>query len=193
LQQNTVALMDGLLADRAAWSGGPIQATADPTQPASTLHATFALMQSGDVAEAERMLGWALVFTPEDAGLLRRMSDIALRLGDAAAAEQWMTGAIGADASHADSYAQLAVLLVRRGARGEAEAALGRAIGLAPDRGGLHARLGALHFDAGDWAAAEPHFRRAVDLARSPSEAAPWLVRLNQNGTRRAELRATVD
>jgi tetratricopeptide (TPR) repeat protein len=181
------------LADSAAWMAGKREPTADPTDPTSTLHASFALMQAGDNAAAERLVDWALAFTPDHPGLLRRRSDAALSRGDAAAAEGWTRKALAADATEADSHAQLATLLARRGAREEAVAALRQALACAPARAGFHARLGGLLFDAGDWDAAEDAYRRAVEHAATPAQSAPWLVRLSEIGIRRGDVAAALD
>jgi tetratricopeptide (TPR) repeat protein len=113
----------------------------DPTSPSATLRATSELIRSGDLPTAERLLGWALDFNPEHAGLLRRMSELRWDEGKAEEAMGWAEQALAADSGDAENYAYLGLLCMRSGRYVEAADLVGRSIELKPDNPGYRRRL----------------------------------------------------
>jgi tetratricopeptide (TPR) repeat protein len=105
----------------------------DPTNPHTTLRTTSELIRGGDFATAERVLGWALDFNPEHAGLLRRMSELRLEEGKAREALDWAERALAADRGDVESYAYLGLVHMRQGRYAEAAELLVRAVEIKPD------------------------------------------------------------
>jgi tetratricopeptide (TPR) repeat protein len=134
--------MDRLFADDAVLQRREGRATADPTDPTSTLRASFALMQSQDYATAQNLLRWALDFDPDDCRLLRRMTDITLLLGDRGGARRWADKAIATNPNDAENHDNLAKLLIWIGALAEAETPAERAVALAPHNADMARQLG---------------------------------------------------
>ncbi len=142
MRADTKTLMDRLLADDAVLQCREGRATADPTDPASTLRASFALMKAKDYGTAQTLLRWALAFDPADSRLLRRMTDITLLRGDREGARRWADTAIATNPDDADNHDNLAKLLIWVGALAEAETAEERAVALAPLNAEMARRLG---------------------------------------------------
>jgi tetratricopeptide (TPR) repeat protein len=142
MKAETKTLMDRLLADDAVLQCREGRATADPTDPASTLKVSFALMQEKDYGTAQSLLRCALVFDPANSRLLRRMTDITLLRGDRDGARRWADTAIAANPDDADNHDNLAKLLIWIGAFAEAEPASERAVALAPQNAEMARRLG---------------------------------------------------
>ena len=113
----------------------------DPTNPQATLRATFDLMRSGDFPTTERLLGWALDFNPEHAGLLRRMSELCWDEGKAEEALSWAEQALTADRGDAENYAYLGLLRMRQGLYTDADDLLVRAVEIKPDNPAYLRRL----------------------------------------------------
>jgi Flp pilus assembly protein TadD len=133
--------MERLLADDAVLQRKDGRATADPTDPSSTLRVTFALMKAKDHATAQSLLHWALDFDPRHCRLLRRMTDVTLLKGERDAARRWAEAAIAADPADADNHDNLAKLLIWVGNVAEAETAAERAVALAPENAEMSRRL----------------------------------------------------
>jgi Flp pilus assembly protein TadD len=134
--------MDRLLADDAVLQREDGRATADPTDPLSTLSVTLALLKAGDYATAQGLLRWALAFNPDDSRLLRRMTDITLLLDDRDGARRWAEKAIATKPDDPENYDNLGKLLVWIGAVAEAETAAERAVALAPHNAEMARQLG---------------------------------------------------
>ncbi len=142
MRADTKILMDRLLADDSVLQRQDGRATADPTDPQSTLRVTLALLEARDYATAQTLLRWALDFDPDDSRLLRRMTDITLLLGDRDGALRWAEKAIATDPADAENHDNLAKLFMWVGAFAEAETAEVRAVALAPLNAEMTRRLG---------------------------------------------------
>jgi tetratricopeptide (TPR) repeat protein len=124
----------------------------DPTNSQATLRATSELLLAGDVLAAERLLGWALDFNPEHAGLLRRMSELRWDEGNIDESLSWGQQAVAADPGDAENYAYLGLLYMRQGRYTDADALLLRAVEIKPDNPGYlrrHADI-VTHLGRGD-------------------------------------------
>ena len=141
MRADTKDLMDRLLADDTLLLREDGRATADPTDPASTLSVTLALLTARDYATAQTLLRWALAFDPEHCRLLRRMTDITLLLGDHDGARRWAEQAIAIQPDDADNHDNLAKLCIWVGAFADAEKAAERAVALAPHNADMARRL----------------------------------------------------
>jgi Tfp pilus assembly protein PilF len=160
VREDTTILMARLLADDAVLQRREGRATADPTDPKSTLSVTLALLQAGDYAAAQTLLHWALDFDPKDSRLLRRMTDITLLQGDRDAARRWAERAIASDPADAENHDNLAKLFMWVGAFAEAETAEERAVALAPRNAEMSRRLAEIRKHLGGpatvWRAGQP-------------------------------------
>jgi tetratricopeptide (TPR) repeat protein len=138
----------------------------DPTNPHATLRATADLIRNGDFATADRLLGWALDFNPEHAGLLRRLSDVRWDEGKPEEARQWAQQALAVDPADAESYAHIGLLCMREGRYTEAAELLARAIEIKPDNPGYLRRFADIlvHLGRGE---------DAVDLAERAAALRP--------------------
>jgi tetratricopeptide (TPR) repeat protein len=131
----------------------------DPTNPHATLHATSELIRTGDFTTAGRLLGWALDFNPEHAGLLRRMSELRWEESKVEESLDWAEQALAANRGDAETYAYLGLLRMRQGRHTDAAELLARSVEIKPDNPHYLRRLADImvHLGRGE---------DAVDLAR---------------------------
>lgn len=132
----------------------------------------YALLQSGQLADAEAICRAALAGAANNATALHLLGLIRRDAGDPVAGEQLLRESIAAEPSRAEFRANLANLLLRLGRLREAERGYREALGIEP--GFLPARLGlarALN-DLGEHAASEAESR--VILAARPRDSHAW-------------------
>ena len=138
----------------------------DPTNPQATLRATSELMREGDFPTTERLLGWALDFNPEHAGLLRRMSELRWNEGKVDEAVNWAEQALTADRGDAENYAHLGLLRMRQGRYTDADELVVRAIEMKPNNPAYLRRLADIMTQLG-------RGHEAVDLAERAAALRP--------------------
>jgi tetratricopeptide (TPR) repeat protein len=138
----------------------------DPTNPHATLRATSELMRSGDSTTVERLLGWALDFNPEHAGLLRRMSELRWDEAKVNEALDWAERALAAERGDSENYAHLGLLRMRQGRYAEAAELLACSIEIKPENPHYLRRLADImaHLGRGE---------EAIDLARRAGNLRP--------------------
>ena len=135
----------------------------DPTNASSSAKVAYTLMEEGNLQEAEKIVGWALDFSPDSSALLRCFSDIAKRQGKIARALAWSERAIEAQPGEARNYEHRATLHSANGELPAAEQSLMRAVELEPDNAGFLRGMSDLARRRGNTAQAFIWSDRAID------------------------------
>jgi tetratricopeptide (TPR) repeat protein len=138
--------------------------TASPQDPASHAHLAGLHLSQSNFAAAETAQRGALELAPADPGVLRRMSDIAVRSGDMQTALEWADRAIAARPNQAASHIHLAWLHLIQGDLAASESALRVARELDPNDISLLRRLSDLATRRGDMALALDYAERIIAI-----------------------------
>ncbi len=145
----------------------------------ASLHADFvwALIELGQLDEAEKACRAALERFPENADLLMRLGIIARRRGDRSGAAAWFESVLQAHPSHPPASLELAWDLLHIGALDKAEAVCRALLSSDPSNAQVHIRLGLVARARGELQAALNAFEIALSLAPDDRWAAQEVVR----------------
>lgn len=123
-----------------------------------------ALIDAGDVAEAERRIAPLATACPSDPDLQFLLGRLALKKGDNRAAVEYFENAVALRPEMAAAHVELAKLYSSWHESDRAQTCYETALKLAPEVAELHNNLGLLHLDQGRLPEAEHCFERALRL-----------------------------
>ena len=121
-----------------------------------------ALIDAGDLAEAERRTVPLATACPNDADLQFLLGRLALKKGDSRAAAGYFENTVALRPDQAAAYVELAKLYSSWHASDQAQACYEMALKLVPEIAELHNNLGLIHLDQGRLPEAEHCFERAL-------------------------------
>ncbi|MBI4190854.1 MAG: glycosyltransferase family protein [Betaproteobacteria bacterium] len=123
-----------------------------------------ALIDAGDLAEAERRIAPLAAACPSDPDLQFLLGRLALKKGDNRAAAEYFENAVTLRPDWAAAHVELAKLYTAWREPARAQACYQAALKVAPDVAGLHNNLGLIHLDQARLPEAEHCFERALQL-----------------------------
>ena len=150
-------------------------ATAVPVDAALEVHA---LIDAGDLAQAERRIASLATACPGDPDLQFLLGRLALKKGDNRAAAEYFENAVALRPGLVAAHLELAKLYMAGREPARAQACYQAALEFAPDVAGLHNNLGLIHLGAGRLPEAEQCFKKALQLDSDFSAATNNLGRL---------------
>jgi Flp pilus assembly protein TadD len=170
------------MASRAAAARGDVTAAAafarqaaraKPHDAASQAELAWALIKTGEYAEAKTAIERAIALAPDDWGYYCDLGEIAEQVGEWSEAEAALHRASELAPREIEPWDRLANLLQTRNRGADAEAAVRRLIELGQQSADAHRRLGLARLSQGDALGALEPSRRAVEL--DPQHAAGWV------------------
>jgi hypothetical protein len=121
-------------------------------------------LESNDLAQAEKKLGLAYAYVPENAEIDFALGNLRLAQDDAASAKSFYRAALRFDPKHKGAFNNLGVIAFDQSEFAESEQWLRRAMIVDPRNAKTHFLLGRTLFRKGDRAAALLEVQRALDL-----------------------------
>jgi tetratricopeptide (TPR) repeat protein/GTPase SAR1 family protein len=164
----------GLL-DRIAGTLEELAGDGDATTARSEIMLALALVERGQIAEAEARLAEIAARLPTLAPAFLNLGRVRARRGALDEAVTALGKAVDLDADNAEAWGALGDALAQLGRAEPARDALRHALALATDptlRGRAHAGLGRVHGGAGQWSKAVRELRKALDLLGDDPEVA---------------------
>lgn len=132
--------------------------------PAAATLEVHALIDAGDLVEAERRIARLTAACQSDAELQFLLGRLALKKGDDRAAAGYFEHAVALHPEFAAAHVELAKLYISWREPERAQACYQTALRAAPDVAGLHNNLGLIYLDQARLTEAEDCFERALQL-----------------------------